>query len=102
VYAYSTLDRQAFIYKLTVETLLPSEQTWKLIPKQVKVAAITTVVTFAKGRFIYDQIENKLHKNVKNRLKTLGKKAGSKANDAKRGEFLLYETPGAGRSNRVC
>jgi predicted transcriptional regulator len=95
-YVYSTLDLQALIYKLTVETLLPLEQTWKLISKHVKVAAITTAVTFAKGRFTYDQIENKLHENLKNRLKTLGKKSASKApNSAERGDFLLYKT-GAG------
>jgi hypothetical protein len=87
-----TLDLQALIYKLTVETLLPLEQTWKLIPKQVKVAAITTAVTFSGGKFTYDEIENKLHENLKNRLKILRKKSSSKVNNAERDEFLLYET----------
>jgi hypothetical protein len=94
---YLTLnDLQALIYKLTVETLLPLGQTWKLIPKQIKVAAITTAVDLQwRIKFTYDKIENKLHENLKNRLKNLGKKSGSKANIAERGEFLLYET-GAG------
>jgi hypothetical protein len=88
-------DLQALIYKLTVETLLPSGQTWKLNPKHIKVAAITTAMTFSGGKFTYVEIENKLHENLRNRLKNLGKKSSSKANIAERGEFLLYET-GAG------
>lgn len=89
-------DLQALIYRLTVETLLPLGQSWKLIPKHVKVAAITTAVTFGGGKFTYDEIENKLHENLKNRLRNLGKRTGPKANTAERGEtVLLYET-GAG------
>jgi hypothetical protein len=85
-----------------METLLPLGQTWKLIPKQVKVAAITTAVIFIGGKFTYDEIENKLHKTLKNRLRTLRKRTGPKANVAETGEtFLLYET-GAGWSNYVC
>jgi hypothetical protein len=86
------------IYKLTVENLLPLGQTWKLIPKQVKVAAITSVVTFAKGRFTYDEVWNKLHENLKNRLKNLERKTGSKANTAERGELFLYKTGGDDRT----
>jgi hypothetical protein len=86
-----TLDYlQALIYNLTVETLLPLGQTWKHIPKQIKVAAITAAVTFSKGKFTYDEIENKLHENLKNRLKNLGKKSGPRTKD-ERGEFLLKE-----------
>jgi hypothetical protein len=81
-------DLQALIYKLTVETLLPLGQTWKLILKQIKVTTITAVVTFSKGKFTYDEIENKLHENLKNRLKILGKKTDLKRNNDERGEFL--------------
>jgi hypothetical protein len=89
---YSTLDLQALIYQVTVETLLPLGQIWKLIPKEVKVAAITSVVTFDKGMFTYDEIENKLHENLKNRRKNLGKRIGSKVNNDERGEILFQET----------
>jgi hypothetical protein len=81
-----------------VETLLPLGQTWKLISKEVKIAAITDVATFSKGMFNYDEIENKLHDNLKNRRKNLGKKTDSKENNDEGGEFLFQETD-TGRSN---
>jgi UDP-N-acetylglucosamine enolpyruvyl transferase len=80
-------DLQALMYKLTVETLLPLGQTWKLIPKQIKATAITAAVAFSNGKFTYDEIEHKLHENLKNRLKTLGKKSDSRTNNNERGEF---------------
>jgi hypothetical protein len=89
-YVYSTFDpMQALIYQVTVDSLLPLGQTWKLIPKEVKVAAITSVVTFSKGMFTYYEIENKLHENLKNRRKNLGKKTGSKAKHDERGEVFV-------------
>jgi hypothetical protein len=74
-----------------METLIPLGQIWKLIPKEVKVAAITGVATFGKELFTYDEIENKLHENLKNRRKTLGKKTDSAVNNDTRGEFRLQE-----------
>jgi hypothetical protein len=81
-YVYvSTFDPiQALIYQVTVDSLLPLGQTWKLIPKEVK------------GMFTYDEIENKLHENLKKRQKNLGMRTCSKVNNDKRGEFLFQET----------